>query len=69
MTDTVETLAEYATLPALAHYLVLQTERRIVLHHRRAETGFFIAILPGGSLALDPPGPTLDLDAILDAAG
>lgn len=69
VTDTVEKLAEYAKLRSLTHYVILYTERRIVLHHRRTETGFLMTILPGGALVLDPPGLTLDLDAILDAAG
>jgi Uma2 family endonuclease len=59
-------LAGYATLPSLAHYLLFETARRLVVHFHRAqgEVEFRTSILRGGNVDLDPPGLTLDLDAI-----
>ena len=64
-TDLLNKVTEYGRLPTLAHYLIVDAQKRIVMHHRREGEGFFTTILPGGRLALDPPGITLDLDAIL----
>ena len=66
--DEVDKLVDYARLDSLAHYVVVYSERRIVVHHRRTPEGFATAILPGGTLALDPPGIALDLEPILAAA-
>ena len=56
---------DYARVPSLAHYLIVDTTQRLILHHRRTADGFFTSILPGGTLELDPPGLTLDLGAVL----
>ena len=68
-TDFAAKLVDYARIPSLAHYLIIDTERRVAIHHRRTPDGFATAIVPGGTLALDPPGLALDLDAMLLAAG
>jgi len=56
----------YASLSSLAHYLLVETDRRLVVHHDRVagEPGLCTAIVRQGVLRLDPPGLTLDLDAI-----
>ncbi|CAO4135603.1 Uma2 family endonuclease [Methylorubrum extorquens] len=53
-------LLGYFRLPSLQHYLILDTERRTVIHHRRS-TGDLIEtrIAASGDLSLDPPGLTL----------
>ena len=50
-------LEGYFSLPSLAHYLIVDPERRLVIHHAR-EDGERAAtrILHGGFLRLDPPG-------------
>jgi Uma2 family endonuclease len=68
-TDFAAKLVDYARLPTLAHYLIVDMDRRVVIHHRRTAHGFVTAILPGGTLRLDPPGMLLDLDPVLAAAG
>lgn len=55
--DTGAKLSGYLRLPALRHYLILQTEDRSVIHHHRKEDGEIVTrILQDGLLALDPPG-------------
>ena len=59
-------LAGYAALPSVAHYLLVDTQRRLVVHHHRSpgEQEFRTSIARSGTLRLDPPGLDLDLDAI-----
>ena len=46
----------------LRHYLLVQTERRTVIHHRRSDEGDIHTLLvTAGTLDLDPPGLTLEL--------
>jgi hypothetical protein len=58
-------------LPSVAHYLLVDTQRRLVVHHHRSpgEQEFRTAIARGGTLRLDPPGLGLDLDAIYAGSG
>jgi Uma2 family endonuclease len=61
--DTGAKLAGYFRLPSLRHYLVLDTEARAVVHHRRDEAGVIVtSLVTTGPLRLDPPG--LDLSAV-----
>jgi Uma2 family endonuclease len=64
-------LAGYAALPSVAHYLLIDTQRQLVVHHHRSagEQEFRTSILRGGILRLDPPGLDLDLDAIYAGSG
>jgi Uma2 family endonuclease len=58
-------LAGYFSLPSVRHYLIVDTDRRIVIHHRRDEAGAIgVRILNGGPLALDPPGLELEIGDI-----
>ncbi len=63
--DTGTKLLGYFRLPSLQHYLILDTERRTVIHHRRG-TGDLIEtrIAASGALSLDPPGLTLPVAAL-----
>jgi hypothetical protein len=59
----------YFRIPSVRHYLVLDTEARAVVHHRRGDRGGIeTRILRDGGLALDPPGIEIAL-ADLFAAG
>lgn len=64
-------LAGYASLTSIAHYLLVETLRRLVVHHHRAagEPEFRTSIARGGVLRLEPPGLDLDLDAIYAQSG
>lgn len=53
-------LTDYFRVPSLVHYLIVDLERRYVLHYRRqGEEPITLRILRDGSIRLDPPG--LDL--------
>jgi Uma2 family endonuclease len=64
-------LAGYASLPGVAHYLLVETHRRLVVHHHRVagEAELRTAIIRQGVLQLDPPGLSLDIDAIYRDSG
>ena len=61
----------YAALPSEAHYLLVETQRRLIVHHHRAggEQEFRTSVARSGSLRLDPPGLDLDVDVIYAASG
>ncbi len=66
--DTGAKLAGYFRLPSLRHYLVVDTEARVVVcHHRDDAGGLSTEVLHGGVLALDPPGLTLGIGDIFAA--
>jgi len=55
-------LAGYFRLPSVRHYLLVRTEQRTVIHHRRGDDGAIeTRIITSGILPLDPPGLELDL--------
>jgi Uma2 family endonuclease len=63
--DTGAKLADYFRVASLRHYLIVRTDRPTVIHHRRGETDVIeTRVVTTGSVQLDPPGITLDLDRI-----
>jgi Uma2 family endonuclease len=62
-------LAGYFSLPSLAHYLILDPERRTVIHHKRGQGEVIeTRILTDGSLRLDPPGLELTVAELFPPA-
>jgi Uma2 family endonuclease len=60
-------LASYLLLPSLRHYLIVDTDKRVVIHHRRDEDDqIVVRIVHDGSLNLDPPGLTIEAGDIFD---
>jgi Uma2 family endonuclease len=59
-------LKGYFTLPGLSHYLVVDPDRQLLIHHRRG-TGDAVetAIVTGPRLRLDPPSLDVDLTEVL----
>ena len=58
-------LADYFRLPSVRHYLIARTDRPTIIHHRRGDGEVIeTRIVTAGTLQLDPPGITLDLDRI-----
>ena len=50
-------LVDYFTVPSVQHYLLIETRKRLVLHHRRGADGEVVTrFLSDGRLQLDPPG-------------
>jgi Uma2 family endonuclease len=60
-------LAGYFALASVRHYLIVDTEQRVVIHHRRDEdAGIAVRILPDGPLMLDPPGLAIEVRDIFE---
>lgn len=58
-------LADYFRLPGLVHYLIVDTDAPLIIHHQRRPDGDILThFLRHGALALDPPGITLALPEI-----
>jgi Uma2 family endonuclease len=68
-TDSTGKLVDYFRVPGIQHYLILDPSRRVLVHHRRTGEGTLAtAILGGGTLVLDPPGLTLQVEALFPPA-
>ena len=58
-------LAGYFLLPSVRHYLIVDTDKRVIIHNHRSEEGRIeVRILHGGSLTLDPPGLAIEVQDI-----
>jgi Uma2 family endonuclease len=55
-------LEGYFSLPSLAHYLLLDPDRRVVIQHSRGQDGVIeTRIWREGAMRLDPPGIVVDV--------
>jgi Uma2 family endonuclease len=58
-------LAGYFALPSVRHYLIVDTDSQVVIHHHRGEEGRIEGrILHDGPLTLDPPGLAIEVREI-----
>jgi Uma2 family endonuclease len=55
-------LGAYFRLPSLHHYLILDPNKRLVVHHRRSGNAVETAVVRSGELRLDPPRMILRLE-------
>jgi Uma2 family endonuclease len=63
--DTSIKLADYFRVPSVMHYLVVDPERPLIIHHaRQRDDSIFTAIVRAGTMVLDPPGITLALSDV-----
>lgn len=60
-------LVGYFAVPSLHHYLIVDADRRAVIHHARRGDEIATRILRGGSLRLDPPGLDLTIEDLFEA--
>ena len=66
--DTGYKLTGYFRVPSIAHYLIVLTERRMLVHHaRRADGGIETRMVTSGQIELDPPGITISVEELFDA--
>ena len=58
-------LAGYSALPSVRHYLIVDIDMRVVIHHHRHDDGRIEArMLYDGPLTLDPPGLAIDVQGV-----
>ena len=55
----------YFRVPSLSHYLIVDRDRKVVLHHSRTPAGVTTRVSGFGALHLDPPGLDLTVEALL----
>jgi Uma2 family endonuclease len=64
--DTGRKLIEYFSVASIRHYLIIVSEKRVVIHHQRREGGDIATrIAHDGDIALNPPGMTVPVAALL----
>lgn len=62
-------LAGYFRLPSVKHYLVVDPDKPVVIHHARRDDGTILTrIVNEGALTLDPPGIAIALADIYSAS-
>ena len=62
-------LSGYFSLASVAHYLILDPEARVLIHHRRGQGDVIeTRILTDGPLRLDPPGLDLAVEDLFPPA-
>ena len=58
-------LSGYFALPSVEHYLILDPDRRVVIHHKRGQgDAIETRVLTGGAARLDPPGFEVAVEAM-----
>jgi Uma2 family endonuclease len=64
--DTDTKLIEYFSVASIRHYLIVFSEKRVVVHHRRNDGGDIATrIAHDGDVTLDPPGIAVPVLALL----
>ena len=66
--DTGVKLIGYFDVPSVAHYLIIDPIRPVIVHHRRAADGILTRIVRQGAIDMDPPGITVTVQEIYEAA-
>ena len=63
-------LADYFRLPSVAHYLIIDPDETLVIHHqRRGEDDIQTRIFREGTITLDPPGFEVKVAEIYGGGG
>jgi Uma2 family endonuclease len=66
--DASAKLAGYFRIPDVQHYLIVDPDKRVVIHHARGEAGLVTTrIVHDGTVLLDPPGIELAVVALFTA--
>jgi Uma2 family endonuclease len=67
--DKTAKLIDYFSVLAVQHYLIIDTERRVVVHHRRSGDGSIATtICRQGEILLEPPGLRIDMADLIDVS-
>jgi Uma2 family endonuclease len=66
--DTGDKLVEYFSVPSIRHYLIVNPEKNVVVHHARGNASHIATrILSDVELTFDPPGMTISIRPLLDS--
>jgi Uma2 family endonuclease len=63
--DTSVKLVDYFSVASIQHYLIIKSDERLVIHHRRKEGGIETHIAQDGDIVLNPPGISVPVAALL----
>jgi Uma2 family endonuclease len=67
-TDTGGKFIGYFSLPSVRHYLIVDVEKRAIIHHMRSDDGQIASTMATeGTLVLDPPGIEISIAEVLPA--
>jgi Uma2 family endonuclease len=67
--DASAKLAGYFRVPSVAHYLIVDPDQRLVIHHARGDAGAIATrIVSEGRLRLDPPGMDVAVEEMFPAS-
>ena len=62
-------LSGYFSIPSVQHYLILDPDRRVAIHHKRgAGEAIETRVLSEGAARLDPPGFEVAVEALFPPA-
>jgi Uma2 family endonuclease len=65
-TDLRDKLQGYFRVPSVQHYLIVDPDKRLVIHHARGEADVVATrIISEGTISLDPPGMELQVRDLL----
>jgi Uma2 family endonuclease len=65
--DTGYKLTGYFRVPSIRHYLVVLTERRMVVHHaRRDDGGIETRMVASGRIEMEPPGIAITVEELFE---
>jgi Uma2 family endonuclease len=67
--DTDAKLVDYFSVAGIRHYLIIFSEKRVVVHHQRNEDEIATRIAHDGDIALNPPGMKVAVAALLGPVG
>ncbi|MEM9733488.1 MAG: Uma2 family endonuclease [Pseudomonadota bacterium] len=65
-TDAVAKFEEYFSVETIQHYLIVDPDQRSVVHHAKGSNGWRTQIIHEGTLLLDPPGLTVNVDTFFE---
>jgi Uma2 family endonuclease len=66
--DAAAKLAGYFRVPSVRHYIIVDPDKCVLIHHARGEAGTIVTrIINDGALLLDPPGLAISLEQIFHA--
>ncbi len=67
MTDMRDKLRGYFTVPSVQHYLIVDFDKQMVIHHARgAGDALQTRLLSEAQLVLDPPGLSLKIESLFE---